>query len=162
MEKYQKLPYNFFWYRPCYFLTLFKGKACKNPPALTTCLMCIFFSRLVRLLSIDGLMKSEAIVLVSVLPLNSQDNLEYINVLPFRIILKIFALNMLGFQRFWFGIKLVHWLEMSYFCYKTINSYRAALDELQNFLSKNVTLLRYLYRFFCFGKIEKLRYGTSV
>ena len=69
MEKYQKLPYNVFWYRHGYFLTLFKLTTCKKPPALTH-VFCVFFlgffSRLVRLLSIDGLMKSEAIVLVSV------------------------------------------------------------------------------------------------
>ena len=62
MEEYQNLPYKFFWYQHCYFLTLFKLTTCKKPPALTTC-------RLVRLLSIDGLMKSEEIVLVSALPL---------------------------------------------------------------------------------------------
>ena len=69
MEKYQKFPYKFFWYWHCYFVTLFKLTTCKNPPALTTCLMCVFFSRLVRLLSIDSQIKSEVIVLVSVLPL---------------------------------------------------------------------------------------------
>ena len=57
--------------------------------------MYVFFSRLVRLLSIDGQIKSEAIVLVSVLPLKFQDNPEYKSVLPFRIILNIFAMNML-------------------------------------------------------------------
>ena len=31
IEEYQKLPYNFFWYRHCYFLT-FKLTACKKPP----------------------------------------------------------------------------------------------------------------------------------
>ena len=52
-----------------YFLTLFKLTTCKKPPALTNMLTCFFFSRLVRLLLIDAQMKSEAIVLVSVLPL---------------------------------------------------------------------------------------------
>ena len=58
IEKYQKFPYKFFWYQHCYFLTLFKLTTCKKPPALTTAhVFCDLFSF------------SEAIVLVSVLPL---------------------------------------------------------------------------------------------
>ena len=54
-----------------YFVTLFKLITCKKPPVLTTFQMCVFFFRLVRLrvLFIDSQIKSEAIVLVSVLPL---------------------------------------------------------------------------------------------
>ena len=44
VEKHQKLPYNFFWYRHYFFLTLFKLTTCEKPPALTTCPICAFFS----------------------------------------------------------------------------------------------------------------------
>ena len=72
MEKYQKLPYIYFLVPTLLFSIPVQVKdlySCKKPTALTTCLMCVFFTRLIRLLSIEGLMKSEAIVLVSVLPL---------------------------------------------------------------------------------------------
>ena len=73
----------------------------------------VFFSRVVSLLPIDGLIKSEAVVLVvSVSPLKFQDNPECNSVLPFRIILKIFAVNMLlkvcvGVLSFSFCIKII-------------------------------------------------------
>ena len=56
--------------------------------------MCVFFSRLVRLFIIDSQIKSEAIVLVSVLP---EYNPEYNSVLPFTIVLKIFVVDMLKY-----------------------------------------------------------------
>ena len=70
MEKYQKLPYNLFWNQHCHFLILFQLTTRKKSPALPSLqisdLWCaFFFSRLVRLLYMDGLMKSEVTVLVA-------------------------------------------------------------------------------------------------
>ena len=67
MEKYQKLPYNFFFVPTLLFFKLTQvNKKATCPHRMSDVR---FFSGLIRLLSIDGLMKSEAIVLVSVLPL---------------------------------------------------------------------------------------------
>ena len=75
--------------------SLFKLTTCKKPPALTTCLICAFFSLAWLDCSwLTAWWNPRLLFLSQYCLYIFQDNPEYNIVLPFRMILKIFAVNM--------------------------------------------------------------------